>query len=50
MYKFRQTGKISDYLKYREEISKEERLEVKDSEDDKDKRNSNQEHRLQGNI
>ena len=39
--KFRETGKVSDYLKYREEITKEEN-KVVNHEHDKGKRNRNQ--------
>lgn len=41
--KFRQTGKVEDYLKYREEVSRLESFEDKNG-DNKDKRNRNQKH------
>lgn len=40
--KFRETGKVEDYLKYREELAKEER--VVPNGNTKDKRNHNQKH------
>ena len=41
--KFRETGKVSDYLKYREEIAKEENRVVK-NEHNKSQRNRNQKY------
>lgn len=38
--KFKKTGKVEDYLKYREELAKEEAL----NEERKDKRNRSKEH------
>lgn len=39
--RFRETGKIADYLKYRYELAKEEKIEVKKNENSKNKGASN---------
>lgn len=40
--KFRETGKIEDYLKYRSELAKEETTEVEEHANNKDKGDCNQ--------